>query len=190
MKQIQSTRHSVINGYSAYVFDNILSLEETVKIARILKNSNFSRTEADRHDTQEVKSWAGEIERESIIRFPIYTKTTELLLSYFPAESYVMYRSYCNVAFFGDMLYTHTDTDDDDPASYTALWFISEEWDVEWGGETLFFNDQGDAELAVTPKPGRLALFDGRILHVGRPPNRICYEPRFTVALKFEARDL
>jgi hypothetical protein len=29
-------------------------------------------------------------------------------------------------------------------------------------------------------------VFDGAIKHVGRPPNRICYAPRYTFAIKFE----
>ena len=31
-----------------------------------------------------------------------------------------------------------------------------------------------------------LVVFDGAIKHVGRPPNRICYHPRYTFAIKFE----
>ena len=57
---------------------------------------------------------------------------------------------------------------------------------MEWGGETLFFNSIMDAEVAVSPRPGRLVVFDGAIIHVGRPPNRVCYAPRYTLAFKLE----
>jgi len=63
---------------------------------------------------------------------------------------------------------------------------MSMQWDVEWGGETLFFDSAMDAQVAVSPRPGRLVMFDGSILHVGRPPNRICYTSRFTLALKIK----
>jgi len=43
-----------------------------------------------------------------------------------------------------------------------------------------------DAEAVVSPKPGRLVIFDGSILHAGRPPNRSCYAPRYTLAYKLE----
>ncbi|HJR13321.1 MAG TPA: 2OG-Fe(II) oxygenase [Rhodanobacteraceae bacterium] len=63
---------------------------------------------------------------------------------------------------------------------------IAREWNAEWGGETLFYNSNMDAEAVVTPKPGRLVVFDGNITHVGRPPNRICYAPRYALAFKLE----
>ena len=56
---------------------------------------------------------------------------------------------------------------------------------MEWGGETLFFDESGDAVFVTTPRTGRLVLFDGAIRHVGRPPTAICPETRFTFALKF-----
>lgn len=54
------------------------------------------------------------------------------------------------------------------------------------GGETVFFDREDEIALAVQPKPGRLVVFDGAIRHVGRPPNRICYVPRYTFAIKLE----
>jgi SM-20-related protein len=67
-----------------------------------------------------------------------------------------------------------------------VLWYISTRWGHDWGGETMFYDDANDARAAVTPRPGRLVIFDGELLHVGRPPNRNCYIPRYTLALKFE----
>ncbi|HRD72804.1 MAG TPA: hypothetical protein PK027_05145 [Aquimonas sp.] len=43
-----------------------------------------------------------------------------------------------------------------------------------------------DVRAAIMPRPGRLALFHGDIPHAGRPPNRICYALRYTLAMKFE----
>lgn len=57
---------------------------------------------------------------------------------------------------------------------------------MEWGGETLFFDSGMDAQVAVTPRPGRLVLFGGSLTHVGRPPNRICCAPRYTLAFKLQ----
>jgi hypothetical protein len=61
---------------------------------------------------------------------------------------------------------------------------IAPEWNAEGGGETLFYNSNMDAEIAVAPKPGWLVVFDGNITHVGRPPYRICYAPRYALAFK------
>jgi Rps23 Pro-64 3,4-dihydroxylase Tpa1-like proline 4-hydroxylase len=102
-----------------------------------------------------------------------------------PNERYRAYRAYTNHAAFGDMLFTHTDCLPD-RRELTALWFLCENWDTEWGGETVFFNSAGDAEFIASPRPGRLVVFDGAIRHAGRPPSRICYTPRYTFALKLE----
>ena len=75
----------------------------------------------------------------------------------------------------GDTLLTHVDALPQ-ARELTALWFVCERWDTEWGGETLFYDDAGDAEIAVSPKPGRLLLFDGAIRHAGKPPNRNCHD--------------
>jgi len=48
----------------------------------------------------------------------------------------------------------------------------------------MLYDHNQDAVACVTPRPGRLAIFDGTILHAGRPPNRICYAPRYTLAFK------
>ena len=54
------------------------------------------------------------------------------------------------------------------------------------GGETLFFDSKQDAAFVVSPRPGRLCIFDGTLLHCGRPPSRICFSPRYTFAYKLE----
>ena len=56
-----------------------------------------------------------------------------------PQASLRLYQSYVNVAHFGDMLFTHTDCLPD-AGEVTALWYISESWDPEWGGETMFYD--------------------------------------------------
>jgi hypothetical protein len=42
----------------------------------------------------------------------------------------------------------------------------------------------GEAQLAVSPSPARLLLFDGAIRHAGKPPNRNCPWARYTFAIK------
>jgi Rps23 Pro-64 3,4-dihydroxylase Tpa1-like proline 4-hydroxylase len=100
-----------------------------------------------------------------------------------PASRYRPYRAYTNHASYGDMLFTHTDAQLGSD-EFTALWFLCEQWETEWGGETLFYDSAGDAQVAVSPRPGRLLMFDGAIRHAGKPPNRNCFVSRFTFAIK------
>lgn len=76
--------------------------------------------------------------------------------------------------------------DDARPGSYTLLYYPMEEWNMEWDGETVFYDERGEIALSVQPKPNRAVLFDSRILHVGRAPSRSCPALRVTVAYKLQ----
>jgi Rps23 Pro-64 3,4-dihydroxylase Tpa1-like proline 4-hydroxylase len=101
----------------------------------------------------------------------MWRATLDALSTLRPNTEFKPYRAYINHAAYGDMLFTHFDAQPQHQDFFTALWYLCDAWDVEWGGETMFFDERGDALVAVTPRPGRLALFDGRIRHAGRPPN-------------------
>lgn len=180
MTRIQTIEDRVIR-----VYDDLVPLAAVQQLTTGLMKAGFARTEVARPDTSGYRHWATEIPLESAVQLPVFGPTEQVVRDADPTTSYRIYRSYCNYAGYGDMLFTHTDCRPDE-RDLTALWFIAPEWNVEWGGETLFYNSQMDAEAVVSPRPGRLVIFDGRITHAGRPPNRICYAPRYTLAFKLE----
>jgi len=184
--QIKPTRSGQIDEKWIHVFDNLVSSVVLKQINDALDQSSFTRNEIAKPETQEHKHWAREMPIQATQQLPLF-RPTMLASGTFcaPGTRFNLYRSYTNYASFGDMLFTHTDCMPG-AGEITALWFIAEHWEHEWGGETLFFNQHMDAEFVVSPKPGRLILFNGEIPHVGRPPNRICYTPRYTFAMKFE----
>jgi len=184
LSAIVPSRELEIDGRPLRVFDgHLLNVGEYV---RGLSRAAFTRTEIARPETAEYKHWASEIKLELLAQQPIFDITRKAVSGFSaPAFAYTPYRAYTNVASFGDMLFTHTDCLPEQH-DLTALWYLCEQWDVEWGGETLFYDKQDEVACAITPKPGRLVVFDGAIKHVGRPPNRICYTPRYTFAIKFQ----
>jgi SM-20-related protein len=177
-------RYTQIDGAKICVFDNLIVAEEVRQYVDALDGAAFKRTEIARSDTNEVRHFASEMPLKSLAHVPIL-KLTEAALAEFAAQRYRPYRAYTNLSTYGDMLFTHTDCAEDSD-DITALWYLCSRWDKEWGGETVFFDKSGDALFAVTPRPGRLVLFDGRVTHAGRPPNRCCYASRYTFAIKFE----
>lgn len=186
MSQPAITREGSIEGRKIRVFDDLVGRDVIARIAAALEKSPFTKTEIAKPDTSDYKHWVRDIQLDAAQRLPIYEPTVEATRAFCgQGESYRMYRSYCNFASFGDMLFIHTDCMPG-ARELTGLWFVAPEWNPEWGGETLFFNSDYDAEFVASPRPGRLVLFDGAIPHVGRPPNRICFAPRYTFAMKFE----
>ena len=180
-----SPTHSIsVDGKPVWVFDDLCTTKEAEDLYKGLQASGFKKDEIARPDTEEYKHWAVNLTAEQVRSLPVYHRAMEAIEA-LTQKSYRAYRGYVNHAAFGDMLFTHTDCE---PSAdeFTVLAYISPEWNIEWGGETLFFNDQDDCLFACSPKPARVAIFHGAIKHVGRPPNRICYAPRFTLAFKLE----
>ena len=58
---------------------------------------------------------------------------------------------------------------------------------MEWAGETVLYDGQGEIARAVLPAGNRAIFFDSRIGHAGRAPSRFFGGLRVTVAFKLEA---
>ncbi|MGA9854170.1 MAG: 2OG-Fe(II) oxygenase [Gammaproteobacteria bacterium] len=182
---MQATRCHSIDGREVRVYDGLLAASDIHALTAAFESGAFTRNEFARPETASYRHWVLNIPLGSAARLPVYQPTLLATKEFADQVSYKIYRCYCNYAAYGDMLFTHTDAQ---PGTHelTALWFIAPDWNVEWGGETLFFDARMDAQIAVSPKPGRLVIFDGSLTHVGRPPNRICYAPRYTLAFKLQ----
>ena len=97
-------------------------------------------------------------------------------------------RMYVNAYSYGDCPTIHVDNLE--AGHFTVLYYANYEWDANWSGETVFYNDTRDEIIrAVYPKPGRIVSFDSRIPHVAREPNRICPVIRYTIAMKLYLKD-
>lgn len=178
-------RKGEVEGMPLVVLDGLLPNEQTVRLFNWLSGSPFTRSEAARPDTQAFLHWAVNVPPRDCRNLPLYQPTVDALAHHLPENGpQRLYRSYCNLCSYGDMLFTHTDAKPGEQG-LTALWYIAPQWDMEWGGETLFFDTAGDPVFVIGFKPGRLAIFDARIRHAGRPPNKVCVLPRLTFAMKF-----
>ena len=178
-------RRIAVDGRTVAVFDGLIESRELAGLVQRLEQSPFTHTESARPDTRQHRHWVLNLPPEVGRSLPLLAPSLAAAQLVSGGNAYRDYRAYCNYSSYGDVLLTHTDAQ---PGAdeFTALWFLSTEWNPEWGGETLFFDAQGDAQAVVSPRPGRLVIFDGSIPHCGRPPTRICYAPRFTFAYKLE----
>lgn len=182
---VRPVRTFSVDDRHVHVFDGLLPEAEAYETA--LARAPFTRTEVARPDTAGYRHWVTETRLDALSQQPVLARTLEAVASIAPAGVvFEPYRAYTNVATYGDMLFSHVDCLPGQ-VELTALWYLCGEWDVEWGGETMFFDAQDEVAAVVRPRPGRLVIFDGAIRHVGRPPNRICYRPRYTFAIKLQA---
>ena len=79
----------------------------------------------------------------------------------------------------------HKDLDLPDRKGYTILYYANKKWDTNYGGETLFYDENLEIIAAVKPKPGRFVVFDSKIFHSARPPQSGCPYNRYTIAIKY-----
>jgi SM-20-related protein len=183
---IAPARQAKVGDRDVFVFDGLVPADDIRRYFAGMSQASFTRTETARPEAQEFRHWVCETPLPNLSRIAMWPATEKAVAGLRPNEKYQPYRAYTNFASYGDALLTHVDALPE-ARELTALWFICESWDTEWGGETLFYDDAGEAQLAVSPKPGRLLLFDGAIRHAGKPPNRNCNVARFTFAIKLRA---
>jgi len=178
------SRAEKIDGRDIFVFDGLVSAEESAVYYRAITQAAFTRSEFASVATADLRHWACEMPLQNLPRASLWAATEQAIASVRPGENFRPYRAYTNFASFGDLLMTHVDAQPEQPPELTALWYLCDRWDTDWGGETLFYTADGDARYAVAPKPARLVLFDGVIRHAGKPPNRNCPIGRYTLAIK------
>ncbi len=168
------------------VFDDAVLRWQIRELDAFLTKASFARQESDTPETLATKTFAFDFDPEKFSQTPIYAAALKALTRYFPAEkaSQKLERSYCNLNFYGDMVYPHRDCATDSP-SLSVLYYANAHWEKNWAGETTFFNDAGDSVFAIAPRPGRMVIFRGAIEHRTGNVSRDCHVGRLTIALKF-----
>ena len=100
-------------------------------------------------------------------------------------QNYELFDVYANGHTFGTKGSFHQDWND--RRGITFLYYANENWDLDWGGKTIF--DLGLRNYHfVVPKPNSAVLFPGVIPHAAEGPSRSFTGLRVTVAWKLLLR--
>jgi len=68
----------------------------------------------------------------------------------------------------------------------TLLYYANLEWELDWGGHTLFLDETlQEARYVCFYKPGRVVVFDGSIPHMIMTPSNLCSTSRYSFAIQF-----
>lgn len=170
-------------GRDIYLCDGLVPEPMVGRIAGLLKATlKFHRVERSRADTV-IGAASADIPEQLARSEHLFDRMRTFACHAFGNARLGKLRLYVNCAVYGDVYYPHRDCDAD-KENITVLYYANPQWNADWGGETLFYGDNGEAEVAVSPRPGRMVAFPGALLHCGGVPTRICYEERLTVAYK------
>jgi len=177
---------ALISGRELFICDNFIDPVMVQAIAGIVKSLRYQRKEKSRADVP-VSAASADIADALLTSDPFFLRLKSVAQEMM-GEALRDQRAYVNSSVYGDMYYAHRDCSVH-RKHVTALYYANLDWQVDWGGETIFYNDNEDAEVVVSPRPGRLVVARGAILHKGTVPTRACYEERYTIAYKMLSGD-
>jgi len=98
-------------------------------------------------------------------------------------SGHMLVRCYANGMAYGMDGTVHRDAKG--AGEYTAVYYPHERWSPNWGGETLFYNDNENRITAcLYPRPNTVVVFDGRIPHRANGVTRMYTGTRITLMFK------
>ena len=178
---IRPTQEYMIGDRRVYVFDDLFtdSLVETFGLFLL------------RQDYQPRPSFDNElsaaIDRDLLRALPALPDVAEALVAHYqpqmcrsPADQ-MLSHGYAAAIRFGDSSVVHQDIACDD--CVTFLYYGNLAWTGRWGGETMFYDEDLMAAAAVSPKAGRLVLFNAAVFHRAGVPMRNCPTFRYTFSM-------
>jgi len=178
-------RKSLISGRELFVCDNLVEDMMVKQVGALVRSLHYIRKEKSRPGVPGLAA-VSDIPAERVATDPFLCSLKKTVERLFPDERFADQRAYVNCSVYGDSYYLHRDCAFQEK-HVTALYYANVEWQPDWGGETIYYNDEEDAELAITPRPGRLVIARGAVLHRGNVPARNCYEERYTLAYKLNS---
>lgn len=102
-------------------------------------------------------------------------------------DGYNIIQSRINISTLNDRNRFHVDGNMHNFEDRTLLYYPNLEWNLEWGGYTIFSDENmKEVEYCNAYVPGRVLIFDGKIPHCIAAPTNLAPSWRFTVAVKFD----
>lgn len=155
------------------VFPNIIPQENFIELSNLLSNGSWTFT--GNSGDGGFTFWYKDLINESMFREDVFN-----LICTQTNKKFKLLQVYANGQTHGQPGHLHLDSQD----GYTFLIYMNTFWNVEWGGNTVFFNDETKETAQVCPTPNLGILFHGSVLHYGADPSRHFNGLRMTVAYK------
>jgi hypothetical protein len=181
----RTIRKHDVGDRAIFVVDGLFDEQFIRMIYPFMNRLPFALSDYDTEQTKHALHWKHEFDLQKLPPMPLIpeliSRTVEASNEFYSSTKLRLKRMHCNMHLYGDVQHPHTDLAN----GVTAVYFANPHWETNWMGETIFYNDDGEPLYAVLPKPGRLAVFNGEILHRGGVPSRECFEARISIAFKF-----
>lgn len=181
MDSYSLSRQLDIDGLPVFIFDTSLSQSAIAARYRALQERRYESDHASSKSTSVYREWVSEMDLTVFRETKLFEEMSELVCNCFAEEKIEFFSVFCNCISYGCHTFRHQDGGE---RCFSALYYANPIWEVDWGGETTFFDDRRDAVFCVAPVPGRIVILDGRVLHRAGMPSRACPHRRLTVSLR------
>jgi hypothetical protein len=174
------------NGKKIEIYDGLFSFKERENFYSYVTNSLYRTSGADTYRLEHKGHFSlycglsfQDVTDMGLLKHPEVKK----VLNTRPLGAYKQARF--NLSTLNDSNHFHIDT-----GALTLLYYPNPEWRIEWGGYTLFANDDTtEIEHCVAYVPGRLIIFDGSIPHNISAPTNLAPTYRFSFAIQYEGEN-
>jgi hypothetical protein len=158
------------------IFKDVLTKEEqSYVIKNTIQSNRWSFGQRSDSSPDSYAFWMLNLYDDRFFRETFFEKIKNLT-----GKDFYIDRIYANGQTYGLPGSFHTDSDN--PKGRTFLYYANPEWFVDWGGETLLY--ENDAATIIFPTPNSALFFDANILHFGKDPARKTNLLRVSVAFK------
>ena len=175
-----------LDNKDIYVFDDVYESHNTQKFYNFIINSLFSLSIVDTNSSDYVnaKSFGAKYSIEDIDKMGIIYFLPDNIKKKFNISNETCNRGLVNAVTSNGVYHPHDDSDNGEKWSF--LYYANMKWDLEWGADTLFLDDdRHNINNIVQCKPNRVVIFDARIPHIIRPSTTIAPQYRFSVNMTF-----
>ena len=165
------------------IHDNLFSFHERTQFYNFLRQSFYKTTGGDIYmaNNNSEQLFSPFIETDVREMGFLDTDGYKNLCDKYNLTSMKVVQYRVNLSTVCDKNYIHIDN-----KGLTLLYFSNLNWEVSWGGHTLFMDDHlTEAKYTCLNKPGRVAVFDGSIPHMIMTPSFVCPEFRYSFVIQY-----
>ena len=170
-----------------YIYDGVYESHYAMKFYDFIINSYFkiSSIDSNSRDYHNEKSFGASYSIKDIERMGIIEHLPDYIKTKFNISLENCQRGLVNAVTSSGVYHPHDDAGDN--AKWSFLYYANMKWDLEWGGDTLFLDDDRvNISSIIQPKPNRVVVFDAKIPHLIRPSTIIAPQYRFSVNMTFK----
>ena len=170
-----------------YIFDDVFPSHIAHKFYSFIINSYFklNLNDSESFDYKSFYMFGAKFTKEDLIKLGALEHLPVKLKNKFKMNLNNLNRCLVNAITPSGVYHPHDDSLDN--AKWSFIYYANMKWDLEWGADTLFLNNnKEDIVKTVQCKPNRAVIFDARIPHLIRPSTSIAPPYRFSLNMTFK----